>query len=139
LNRLGFFLILLSLITCSRSNDSKNNNALIISLLYNNYKNSQSDYNCKTSPSPLSFADFRTAIDTLNTSGYKCSECHGANTAQANFIITNYSSVGERVLPGNPKGSILYFKVQPGGSMNAYSNANVRQAIYCWIANGANP
>ena len=63
----------------------------------------------------------------------------GVNTAQSNFIITNYNSVAERVNAGSPDSSVLYFKVKAGGSMNAYSNENVRQAIYCWIANGANP
>lgn len=132
-------LFLLLIFACSRSTNKSDKNVLILGLLYLNSKNSQADYNCNTSPSPKTFAEFKTAIDTLNTSGYKCSDCHGVNTAQSNFIITNYSSVGERIIPSSPKTSVLYFKVQPGGSMNGYSNANVSQAIYCYIANGANP
>jgi hypothetical protein len=138
---ISFIILLPFLFLLSCTNKKKDNKEILIlgGLLYLNSQKKVGDFNCNTSPSPNTFAEFRSAIDTLNTSAYKCSECHGVNTAQSNFIITNYSSAAERVNAGNPDSSVLYFKVKPGGSMNAYSNANVRQAIYCWIANGANP
>ncbi len=134
------FTLLLPFLNCINKEKKDNKKVLLFAgLLYVNSQNKAGDYNCNTSPSPKSFAEFKTAIDFLNTSAYKCSECHGVNTAQSNFIITNYSSVSERVNAGSPNTSTLYFKVKPGGAMNAYSNTQVNQAIYCWIANGANP
>ncbi len=135
-----FFFLVFNLSSCN--NNKKNNNKQLLllgGLLYLNSQNKVTDFNCNTAPSPKSFAEFKTAIDSYNTSSFKCSECHGVNTAQSNFIITNFSSVSERVNASSPDSSVLYFKVKPGGTMNAYSNANVRQTIYCWIANGANP
>lgn len=133
-----FFLIsFISYFSCSENKKKENKNLQLASGLV--LLSAQNDYNCSTSPSPTNFTDFKTAIDSFNTSGYKCSECHGVNTATANFIITNYTSVVERINPGNPKTSVLYFKVKPGGAMSGYSNAKVNQAIYCWILNGANP
>ena len=135
-------LILLNLqyLNCTSKDKSNNKKKILLGgLLLLSSQNRGVDYNCNTSPSPKSFSEFQTAIDTLNTSGYKCSECHGVNTAQSNFIITNYSSVLERVNPSNPSTSVLYFKVKPGGAMNGYSNSNLNQAIYCWIRNGAVP
>jgi hypothetical protein len=138
---ISFALFFLLFFHSSCSNKKKDNKEIIIlsGLLLLNSQKKAGDFNCSISPSPKSFAEFKSALDSLNTSAYKCSECHGTNTAQSNFIITNFSSVAERVNVGNPDSSVLYFKVKPGGSMNSYANENVRQSIYCWIANGANP
>jgi hypothetical protein len=95
------------------------------------------DFNCNTSPSPRSFNEFLQQIDTFNTSSSKCSGCHGATTAQANFIITNYTSVLERISGVDPSLSLLYLKVNTGGSMAIYSNSTLNQAIYCYILNGS--
>jgi len=138
---ISFIILLPFLFLLSCTNKKKDNKEILIlgGLLYLNSQKKVGDFNCNSSPSPNTFAEFRSAIDTLNTSAYKCSECHGVNTAQSNFIITNYSSVLERVNPSNPSTSVLYFKVKPGGAMNGYSNSNLNQAIYCWILNGASP
>jgi len=137
LSTLTFFCV--SFVGCFQKEDNDDKLALLGGLLYVNSQRQTGDFNCNTFPSPVSFVEFRNLIDTLNTSVSKCSECHGVNTAQSNFIITNYNSVLERVTPNSPNASILYFKVKPGGAMNVYSNSQVNQAIYCYIANGAKP
>lgn len=129
----------LSLVGCSQKEDNGDKLTLLGGILLLNSPRQTGDFNCNTFPSPVTFAEFQNLMDTLNTSVSKCSECHGVNTAQSNFIITNYNSVLERVTPNSPNTSTLYFKVRPGGAMNVYSNSQVNQAIYCWISNGAKP
>ncbi len=132
-----FILILsLSIFFCSEKKDNSRQNFLLALAVFNSTRNSGTDFNCLTSPSPRSFAEFTETIDRLNTSSTKCAGCHGANTATANFIITNYTSVSERASGGNSNRSLLYLKVKTGGSMAQYSNTDVTKAIYCYINNG---
>lgn len=132
------FILFLSLylLSCEEKKDNSKQNLLIGLAIFNSSRNTGVDFNCASSPSPKNFSEFTENIDRLNTSSTKCSGCHGANTATANFIITNYSSVLERASAGNPNASLLYLKVKSGGSMAQYSNTDVTKAIYCYINNG---
>ena len=132
-----FFVLIFIFFSCEEKNDNEKQNQFLVGLaILNSSRNTGTDFNCSTSPSPRSFSEFTENIDRLNTSSTKCAGCHGANTATANFIITNYTSVSERSSAGNPNGSLLYLKVKSGGTMAQYSNNDVTKAIYCYINNG---
>jgi hypothetical protein len=128
-----------SLFEKDKEKEKETRNKLILGLFFlNSQRQSGVDFNCNTSPSPKSFAEFQSALDNFNTSSTKCSGCHGNDTATANFIITNYNSVDERADAGNPGNSLLYFKVKPTGTMAPYTNPNINKTIYCYILNGLN-
>jgi hypothetical protein len=130
-----YFLFVFVLFSCE---EKKNDNqTILIGLaIFNSSRNTGVDFNCGTAPSPKNFSEFTETIDRLNTSTTKCSGCHGATTATANFIITSYTSVTERASANNPNGSLLYLKVKSGGTMAQYSNSDVTKSIYCYINNG---
>ncbi|AOP34821.1 hypothetical protein A0128_13765 [Leptospira tipperaryensis] len=80
------------------------------------------------------------AFATLGVAGTTatCSTCHSAGNANAGLDITSYSSVRNRVTVGNPKGSLLFIKIN-SGSMRLYNNNSINKAVYCWTLKGANP
>ena len=83
---------------------------------------------CESSPP---FSSLATSGTTNN-----CSGCHPSGLSA--FDILDYPAVSAKVTANNPEGSILYQKVSTG-SMKGYSTSAIGQAIYCWIAGGANP
>jgi hypothetical protein len=71
----------------------------------------------------------------------KCVACHGSVNPPAGYDLSTYTAVtsGGRVIPGSPLTSPLYQRVNdntmpPTGPLNMLE----RQAIYDWIAKGAN-
>ncbi|MBM9502350.1 hypothetical protein JWG44_19030 [Leptospira sp. 201903071] len=84
--------------------------------------------------------DAAPAFSTLGQAGTTatCATCHSASNANAGFDITSYNSVRNRVTVGNPKGSLLFTKINTG-SMRLYNTNSINKAIYCWTLKGANP
>ncbi|RHX85774.1 LIC11213 family lipoprotein [Leptospira stimsonii] len=80
------------------------------------------------------------AFSTLGQAGTTatCSSCHNAGNANAGLDITSFNSVRNRVTVGNPKGSLLFIKIN-SGSMRIYNNNAINKAVYCWTLKGANP
>ncbi|MGV3664701.1 MAG: LIC11213 family lipoprotein [Leptospira bouyouniensis] len=90
-----------------------------------------SDADC-TDPAPT-FASLGQAGTTAT-----CSNCHNAGNANAGFDITSYNSTRNRITVGNPKGSLLFNKIN-SGSMRIYNTNAINKAIYCWTLKGGNP
>lgn len=84
---------------------------------------------CKSPP--YSFAK-------LGSSGFN-SSCgrSGCHDGTIKFNTQNYSSVVSLTKASEPENSQLYLK-QFNGSMRIYSNAQISEAIYCWIKAGSN-
>lgn len=80
------------------------------------------------------------AFATLGQAGTTatCSTCHSGGNTNAGFDITSYNGVRNRVTVGNPKGSLLFIKIN-SGSMRIYNNNSINKAVYCWTLKGANP
>nr|WP_226992942.1 hypothetical protein [Leptospira biflexa] len=89
------------------------------------------DADC-TDPAPT-FASLGQAGTTAT-----CSNCHNAGNANAGFDITSYNSTRNRITVGNPKGSLLFNKIN-SGSMRIYNTNAINKAIYCWTLKGGNP
>lgn len=67
----------------------------------------------------------------------KCASCHGSSGAKGGVDVTSYSSVTAKVTTGNPESSVFYNSIKAGGSMAAYSDTTLNNAVYCWIKGGA--
>lgn len=93
--------------------------------------NEITDADC-TDPAPT--------FSTLGQAGTSttCASCHNAGNANAGFDITSFNSTKNRVTVGNPRGSLLFNKIN-SGSMRIYNNNSINKAIYCWTLKGANP
>lgn len=89
------------------------------------------DADC-TDPAPA-FATLAQAGTTAS-----CSNCHNAGNANAGFDITSFNSTLNRVTVGNPRGSLLFNKIN-SGSMRIYNNNSINKAVYCWTLKGGNP
>jgi hypothetical protein len=64
-----------------------------------------------------------------------CSQCHGSG--QSEPALSPYSAIMQFVTPGNPSGSKLVQKTQPGGSMSGYINSTQQNTILVWVQEGA--
>ncbi|WP_425528803.1 LIC11213 family lipoprotein [Leptospira bourretii] len=89
------------------------------------------DADC-TDPAPT-FATLSQAGTTTT-----CANCHNAGNANAGFDITSYNSTKNRITVGNPRGSLLFNKINTG-SMRIYNTNSINKAVYCWTLKGANP
>ncbi|TGM74018.1 hypothetical protein EHR01_10900 [Leptospira mtsangambouensis] len=80
------------------------------------------------------------AFVTLGQAGTTttCANCHNVSNANAGFDITSYNSTKNRITIGNPRGSLLYNKINTG-SMRIYNTNSINKAVYCWTLKGANP
>ncbi|WCL49189.1 hypothetical protein [Leptospira sp. GIMC2001] len=65
-----------------------------------------------------------------------CTQCHNDIARTQGLVITDYSLVRNRVVPGNPTGSLLYIKITEG-NMRAYATSSIQRGAYCWIRAGA--
>jgi len=128
------FFSLFTLFGCQKNSSDKQESkkillGLALSSLTNTKPITSQQITC-TASDPTSFNSLLTKLST-------CQNCHSGTSPSANFDITSYTKVQSFVKPGDPTNSFLYKKVTTG-SMSVHSNANINQAIYCWILNGAN-
>ncbi|EMY60252.1 hypothetical protein LEP1GSC203_0783 [Leptospira terpstrae serovar Hualin str. LT 11-33 = ATCC 700639] len=69
-------------------------------------------------------ADYTDPAPTFAT----CSNCHNADNANAGFDITSLNSTKNQATVGNPRGSLLFNKINKG-SMKIYNNNSSNKAI----------
>lgn len=72
----------------------------------------------------------------------QCAECH-LSTPTGGFSITSYtkvlqgSNLGPIIIPGNPEGSHLFYKMKFGGNHPGYLSKEQTDMVWEWVSNGA--
>jgi len=131
-------ILLIIFVGCSekKSNDKEKQLVALaaLSLLSQSSKTTvcSTNFNCATMPS------FATIAAAGTTSSCALSGCHSAASQQSGLDITDYSSTKAFTNPGNPCSSRMYTAITTG-AMVGNSNTKIKEAVFCWIAGGANP
>ena len=88
-------------------------------------------------PAPGDSTSFSLKVQPIFTSS--CIACHSGNLAPDLREGKSYKSLMDNnfVVKSNSASSILYQKMAPGGSMNAYTNTTDIATVKYWIDEGA--
>lgn len=123
------------LLGCSyfpKKKDNKNRDYLILAALVYQSQTKEESYSCDTN-SPTTFSTVKKAFENAPN---PCINCHSSDTKLGNLDVMDYNLLLTKVEKGKPEGSVLFQKMKTG-SMEIYSDAKTREAVFCWILGGA--